>query len=273
MSISFWDYVSLGRPQWRGESSAAKAAFFFVLGSPDTHSRIRNTHVLNLIQKLPIPEKAQVLELGSGRGVSLFWLARNHPDWKLTGIDLDTEMATMSERAARKGGWDNLKFKVGAAEELMAKQQYDLIICIDALEHISDDLGLLVKIREALRPGGFVVLHVPRRRHHQWRWIKAFSEHTVDGHVGEEYEEDEFRQLIERAGFRIREFRQTFGRWGEVSFELNMLMWKKRWLRNILALLTYPVAVPIGYADTRRPPDRGNAFLAAAQPRDLEDSV
>ncbi len=266
MTVNFWDYVSLGRPQWRGEFSVAKAAFFLFLGSPDTHSRIRNTHVLNLIQELPLPDQAQVLELGSGRGVSLFWLARRHPAWQLTGIDLDEEMATMSERAARRGGWDNLKFQVGAAEDLAAQQQYDLIICIDALEHIADDLGLLLKARAALKPDGYLVLHVPRRRQHQWRWLSTFREHTVDGHVGEEYEEDEFRRLIEQAGFRLVDFRQTFGRWGEVSFELNMLQWRRRWLRNILALLTYPLAVPIGYVDTRRPPERGNAFLAAAQP-------
>ncbi len=266
MTIGFWDYVGLGRPQWRGEFSAAKAAFFFLLGSPDTHARIRNTHVLNLIQTLPLPQDAQVLELGSGRGLALFWLARHHPGWRLHGIDLDEEMATISERAARRGGWENLSFQVGAAEEIMARNRYDLIICIDALEHIADDLGLLVKIRHALKPEGFLVLHVPRRRHQQWRWLPAFREHTVDGHVGDEYTEEEFREVIGRAGFRITAFRQTFGRWGEVSFELNMLLWRKWRLRNVLALLTYPVAVPIGYVDTRRQPERGNAFLAAAQP-------
>lgn len=272
MPIKFWDYVSLGRPQWRGELSAAKSAFFLALGSPDTHTRIRNTHVLNLILRFSLPAGAQVLELGSGRGVSLFWLARQHPDWQLTGIDLDRDTATISERAARRGGWDNLTFKVGAAEDLAAKQQYDLVLCIDALEHITDDLGLLVKIREALKPEGHLVLHVPRRRHHQWRWLKAFHEHEVDGHVDEEYEEDEFRQLVESAGFEIRGLWQTFGRWGEISFELNMLLWKKWSLRNVMALLTYPIAVPLGYLDILRPPERGNAFLVAAQPLDRKDS-
>lgn len=269
MSVSFWDYVSLGRPQWRGESSLAKAMFFLALGSPDAHARIRNTHALNLIEGLSLPSRAaEVLELGSARGLSLFWLARRHPQWRLAGIDLEEEWVTISERAARRGEYDNLTFRHGAAEDLEHRESYDLILCIDALEHIPDDHGLLIKIREALRPQGYLVLHVPRRRYDQWRWIGAFREHEVDDHVGEEYREEELRDLVEKAGFRILAFRQTFGRWGEISFELNMLAWRRWKLRNLLALLTYPLAMPLGYLDIVRPPAWGNSFLVAAQPVD-----
>mgnify|MGYP001036754371 CR=1 FL=1 len=266
MPVSFWDYVSLGRPQWRGEQSAAKALFFLILGSPDTHARIRNTHVLNLIKRLSLPPEARVLELGSGRGMALFLLARQHPQWQLSGIDLDAEMASTSERAARQGGWDSFSFQEGAAENLDASEAYDLILCVDALEHIEDDLGLLQKMRHALKPGGYLVVHVPQRRRTQWRLFSAFGEHEVEGHVGEEYDEQELLHLFSRAGYRISEMHQTFGRWGEISFELNMLAWKTRWLRNILALVTYPIAVPLGYLDTRQYAEEGNSFLVAAQP-------
>ncbi|MGD8736947.1 MAG: class I SAM-dependent methyltransferase, partial [Anaerolineae bacterium] len=183
---------------------------------------------------------------------------------------LEEEWVTISERAARRGRYDNLTFRHGAAEDLENKGKYDLILCIDALEHIQDDYGLLVKIREALTPQGCLVIHVPRRRFDQWRWLRAFRDHTVDGHVGEEYQAEELRQLMESAGLDIVTFRQTFGRWGEISFELNMLAWRRWTLRNILALLTYPLAVPLGYMDVARPPSWGNGFLVAAQPAKSE---
>jgi SAM-dependent methyltransferase len=270
MTISFWDYAGLGRPQWRGESSLAKALYFLVLGAPDAHARIRNAHVLNLIEELPLPPQVEGLELGSARGLSLFWLARHHPQWQLLGVDLEEEWVTISERAARRGKYDNLAFRHGAAEDLENKGMYDLILCVDALEHIPDDYGLLVKIREALTPQGCLVIHVPRRRFDQWRLISAFQGYTVDGHVGEEYREGELRQLMERAGFRILTFQQTFGRWGEIAFELNMLAWRRWKLRNLLALLTYPLALPLGYVDVTRPPVWGNSFLVAAQPVNSE---
>jgi SAM-dependent methyltransferase len=263
--ISFWQYLGLGRPQWRGERSALKSLFFLLLGSPDAHARIRNSHVVNLIESLSLPEEARVLELGAARGLALFWLARRHPRWQLCGLDLEEEWVGISERAARRGGYDRLRFEQGAAEDLGDQGRYDLILSVDMLEHIEDDYDLLCKMGGALAPGGRLVLHVPRRRHDQQRWMGAFREFEVDGHVGEEYREAEIREVLARAGFEIYTFQQTFGRWGELAFELNMLFWKRWRLRNVLASLTYPLAMPLGYVDVRRPPERGNAFLIAAQ--------
>lgn len=266
MSIGFWDYISLGRPQWRGQTSFFKALFFLLLGSPDAHTRVRNAHVLNLVQRLPLPSKARVLDLGSGRGVALFWLARHHPDWSLIGIDLDPVMAGSSSLAAKRGGWTNLTFIQGSVNSLSDEdQQYDLVLCVDVLEHITDDVGLLQQIARVLKPEGYLVLHVPRRRQDQWRLLKVFNQHRVDDHVRNEYTEEELRQCLADAGLCIREFQYTIGYWGEVSFELNMLAWRRWWMRNLLMLLTYPVAIPIGYLDTRQHHQRGNGFLVAAQ--------
>lgn len=265
MSIGFWDYMSLGRPQWRGQPSFLKALFFLLLGCPDAHARVRNAHVLNLVQRLPLPAKARVLEIGSGRGLALFWLARHHPDWTLIGIEIDSSMAGPSCIAARRGKWTNLSFVQDSATSLSEEKCYDLVLCVDVLEHIPDDVGLLQRIARALKPGSYFVVHVPRRRQDQWRLLNVFKLHTVVDHVRNEYTEEELRQRLTDAGLYIREFQYTFGRWGEISFELNMLAWQRWWLRNLLMLLTYPVAIPLGYIDTRQHHQLGNGFLVAAE--------
>lgn len=268
MRIRFWDYAGLGRPQWRGEPSLLKSLYFFLLGAPDVHARIRNSHVLNRIAALPLPGEARVLELGSARGLALFWLARHHPSWQLTGIDLEEEWVAVSERAARRGGYHNLAFRCGPAQELAEKESYDLILCVDVLEHIVDDAGLLRQMKEALKPGGYLVLHVPRRRHEQWRWLRAFREHDIEGHVREEYRDQDLRQLLPAAGYRLVDLRETFGRWGEVAFELNMMGWKHWRLRTLITLLTYVPSLLLGFLDVQHVRGRGNAFLVVAEADD-----
>ncbi len=263
--IGFWDYMGLGRQQWRGQTSGFKALFFLLLGSPDAHTRVRNTHVLNLVQRLPVPSNARVLDIGSGRGVALFWLARHHPDWKLRGIELDPVMFNSSRRAASRGGWPNLRFVQDSGTNLSEEEWYDLVLCVDVLEHITDDVELLRQIARALKPQGYLVMHVPRLHQEQWRWLKIFKEHRVDGHVRDGYTEEDLRQRLADAGFKICEFQYTIGCWGEISFELNMLAWRRWWLRNLLMMLTYPVAIPVGYIDTQQHHQRGNGFLVAAQ--------
>jgi SAM-dependent methyltransferase len=162
------------------------------------------------------------------------------------------------------------------------RQTYDLIISIDVLEHIQDDVGLLRQFRQALKPGGYLVLHVPRRHQEMWRWLPVFHRHgvnrytreestaggfhkvVIEGHVRDEYTAEELRQVVEEAGFRVMDLRETIGRWGEISFELNNLLWPWPFLRYLLALLTYPIAAPIGYLDIRQQPSRGNSLLITA---------
>jgi SAM-dependent methyltransferase len=283
--ISFWDFVGMGRPQWRGQTSLLKAAFFLILGTPDMHTRMRNSHVINQIECLDLPPHSQVLEGGFGRAATLFWLARHHPNWRLTGVELDPLMAEDARRAIKRGGYPNIKIIGGSIEDLAEEIIYDLAISIDIMEHIEDDVGFLRRYLRALKPGGCLVLHVPKRHQEQWRLIPAFRQHHVrgfvrdkccpdgglrqvyvDGHVRDEYTVEELRQVIEKAGFKIVAWRETIGRWGEISFELNNLLWPRPVLRYLLALLTYPIAVPLGYLDVRCTPQQGNSFLVTAQP-------
>jgi hypothetical protein len=135
------------------------------------------------------------------------------------------------------------------------------------MEHIPDDVGLLRLIYRSLNPGGYLVLHVPRRHQEQWRLFRAFTQHTVESHVREEYVEAELRQRFAEAGFTICELHQTFGRAAETAFELNQAFWQRWSLRQFMAIATYPVALPLGYFDTRRYQQRGNSFLVVAQRR------
>jgi SAM-dependent methyltransferase len=281
--ISFWDFVSMGRPHWRGQTAWYKALAFFIFGSPDIHTRLRNSYVLNQINGLPMPAESHVLEAGAGRAIPLFWLAGRHPGWRLTGIELDPVLARSTQSALAYTGFKNISLIEGNILELDAESVYDLVICIDTLEHIQDDVGLLRRFRDTLRPGGYVVIHVPRRHQQMWRWLPVFHHHgvvghhrdtyvagerrriVIEGHVREEYTPEELQQVAEEAGFTAVTVRETIGRLGEISFELNNLFWTRPTLRYLLALLTYPIAIVLAYLDVKRNPAQGNSLLLTAR--------
>lgn len=280
--VGFWNFVSMGREQWRGQQSPLKAAFFLFLGTPDTHTRLRNSYVINQIERLDLPSQSHVMEGGFGRAIVLSWLARRHPDWHLTGVDLDPLMAEAARRVVEGGRYSNVEIVEGNIESLDEERTYDLAISIDTLEHIEDDLDFLRKHFRALKPGGFLVLHVPKRRQEQWRLIPAFRRHRVreivredasdgeahqvhvHGHVRDEYTAEELLHVVREAGFEIVDFRETIGRWGEASFELNNLLWPFPILRYLSALFTYPLAVPLGYIDVCSNPSQGNSLMVTA---------
>lgn len=279
--VTFREFVSMGRPHWRGQDSWWKAATFFIFGSPDTHTRLRNSYVINTINQLSLPDDCRVLEAGCGRAIPTLWLARNNPDWQLTGMELDPVMTRSLEKVIESGDYPNVKLIEADILELDNEDAYDLIICIDTLEHIKDDVGLLRRFQRALSSGGHMVIHVPRRHQEMWRWIPAFKNHgvvghtresdseehsrvVIEGHVREEYTASELRNVVEAADFQVINLSETIGRLGEISFELNNLFWKNRSIRYPLALLTYPIAIPIGFMDINRYSQEGNSLLITA---------
>jgi SAM-dependent methyltransferase len=272
----------MGRAHWRGQDSWYKAAAFFVFGSPDTHTRLRNSYVIRQIKSLDLPENSTVLEAGCGRGIPLLWLAKNHPEWHLYGMELDPLMVSSLRQVVKSEEYENVTIVEKDILELDEAGAYDLVVCIDTLEHIVDDVGLLRRFRKSLKPGGYLVIHVPRRHQEMWRWIPAFKKHgvvghvrekedngehirvVIEGHVREEYTASELRQVAEKAGFTVVDLRETIGRLGEISFELNNLFWTSRRLRYPLAFLTFPISVPLAYLDVRQDPQTGNSLMLTA---------
>jgi ubiquinone/menaquinone biosynthesis C-methylase UbiE len=265
MQLSFLDFLNLGRPQWRGQSDLFRKAVWAILGAPDIHTRIRNAHVINKVLSLDLPENTNVLDLGCGRAVGLFDLSRRHQNWRFTGIELDQEMFQSCEKAAKKGGFENIQFLQADLESLDPEGSFNLALCSDVLEHIHADVEFLRKVYDFLIPGGFLIVHVPKRRQDQWRLFRQFRRHTVAGHVDNEYTEVQLKSSLASAGFRVLDLKHTFGKAAEVAFEINHLFWETWTLRQIIATITAPITIPLGYSDLYRAQGSGNSMLAFAQ--------
>lgn len=260
MPLSFFDFIHLGSHQWRVQSNPFASLFMRIFGPLGIHARIRNARVINACESLDLKEY-QVLDLGSGHGYVLYWMALHYPQATMEGIDIDQQQVEECENIAQSIGLSNLHFKGGTFESLPDQSLYDLVISIDVLEHVEDDTGMLRKIAEVLRPGGTAVIHVPLRHQLQQRIFPVFKKHTVNDHIRDEYLPDEIIKKVEQAGLCVIKVEYGFGFWGELSFELNNLFWNRKWLRTASALMTLPISLIMGYVDVRSHLRNGNSIL------------
>jgi SAM-dependent methyltransferase len=266
MPLSFFDFLYLGSDQWRVMENPLVKAFFRLFGPLGTHARIRNARVLNALleQKIDLRE-SQILDIGSGYGYSLNWLARRFPGAKLDGYELDSSQVVKCQKIVRSSKRSNLSFHQGTIEDVEQEDCYDVVISIDVLEHIDDDLGTLKGIRRVLKPGGMVVMHIPLRHQLQKRIFPIFQQHTQFDHVRDEYLAEEITEKVVLAGLSIVSFEYGFGTLGELSFELNNLFWSQRLLRNITAVLFWPASIVLGYFDTVTKHTAGNSMVIVAR--------
>jgi SAM-dependent methyltransferase len=133
---------------------------------------------------LPAPDATHVLDAGCGSGRTLEELAEYGT---VSGVELDPDAAAVARRRGSDGGFD---VHVGRLEELpWAEDTFDLITCLDVIEHTRDDKVTLASLRRVCKPGGWLLVTVPA---YQALW----SRHDVANHHFRRYS----RLLLRGAG-------------------------------------------------------------------------
>ncbi len=140
------------------------------------------------LDRLVLPAGARVLDAGCGSGRTLQELV----DYgRVNGLELNTEAAEL----ARQRGLGEVE--IGRLEELPWDDgTFDLMTCLDVIEHVPDDVAALIELRRVCRPGGWLLVTVPA---YQGLW----SRHDVANHHFRRYSRPRLRGAAAAAGWRI----------------------------------------------------------------------
>lgn len=106
-----------------------------------------------------------VLDLGAGMGGLSVALLRDFrtEGLRLQAMDYNPDYCRIARLRGERYGI-RLPIVVAAGEHLpYASSTFDLVICLDVLEHVADAPSVLREIYRALRPGGIVLTTVPNR--------------------------------------------------------------------------------------------------------------
>jgi SAM-dependent methyltransferase len=123
----------------------------------------------------PTASTPELLDIGCGTGVMLGELAR-------FGHAQGTDMENAAVDYCHRRGLHNVTV-AGAPPLPFAASTFDLITILDVLEHIDDDVGMVVEMRRLLRPGGRAIATVPafpalwgrqdEISHHKRRYVRS----------------------------------------------------------------------------------------------------
>ncbi len=117
--------------------------------------------------------------------------------------------------------------------------RYDLILCIDILEHIADDQAALKKLYDVTMPGGILVLHVPAL-YRRYPVLRKRLNFEVAGHVRTGYEPAEIRGKVEQSGFQIQSSGFTYGFLETLANNISYMITRARMENKYLYALAFP---------------------------------
>lgn len=244
-------YERLWAGGWRSSSLTAPGASY----------RTRRRLFLSCFRPVYRPG-ARVLDVGCGNGSLLADIARRHRDvGPLIGTDVADAALDVARQALPEGRFFRCDPQVDA---IPVGEPCDIVTSSDVLEHTADYRAVIARMRDALRPGGALIVSVPHSMAHWGPHDEAV------GHV-RRFERDELAGALERAGLRVA----RLFTWGSVLYGLyyRLLLnrvspartWKpKSWLMRrahdalYLALFADDLFVNVGtgrmlFAVARRP--------------------
>lgn len=112
------------------------------------------------VKELKLKPGDKVLEVGCGSGRNFFYLAQAvGPDGQIVGFDYSQEMLDAAKKLCDRNGWQNVKLIQGdAAEMAVGETDFDGVLSVLGISAIPGWEQALKKCRDALRPGGRLVV-------------------------------------------------------------------------------------------------------------------
>jgi 2-polyprenyl-6-hydroxyphenyl methylase/3-demethylubiquinone-9 3-methyltransferase len=127
----------------------------------DPEGEFRPLHDLNPARLDYIEARAglagrRVLDVGCGGGLLAEGMARRGA--RVTGIDLAPEALAVARLHALESGVE-VDYRLETAESLAGARPaaYDLVTCLEMLEHVPDPAGIVASLARLVRPGGHVI--------------------------------------------------------------------------------------------------------------------
>ena len=140
------------------------------------------------LDRLELPAGARVLDAGCGSGRTLVELERYGA---VSGVELSPDAAAVARE--RCPG----EVVIGRLEQLPWEDRtFDLITCLDVIEHTPDDRVTLRELRRVAKPGARLVVTVPA-------YNALWSEHDEANHHYRRYGRRSLRAAAGEAGWNV----------------------------------------------------------------------
>lgn len=217
------------------------------------------------------PQKAHILDAGAGFGQYTYFMSGLSKEYCILAVDVKEEQVCDCNRFFREIGRENVLFKIEDLTTFRKEQSFDLIVCVDVMEHIEEDVDVMTNYYHSLREGGQLIISTPSDQ--GGSDVHDDSEDSfIEEHVRDGYSKEDIKDKLKRSGFRRVKVHYAYGTPGKVSWRLSMkypmkmLNFSKLFfiVLPVYYLLVYPVAFVLNWIDSHSAHQTGSGLIVLA---------
>jgi len=166
-------------------------------------------------------KEISIYDAGSGYGQYTYFMTKHLMPCTVYSVDIKEKWINDSREFFNQQKISNVEFAVEDLTEIGHQNRFDLIVCVDVMEHIEDDKRVFSNFFNALTKGGYMLINSPSifggSDVHNEKEESFISEHARDGYSNEDLE----LKLIP-LGFSTYRSRYTYGFWGDKAWRLGI---------------------------------------------------
>lgn len=236
--------------------------FYFILDM----LLLRQWYVKKEIKKhFPKDKPICFYDAGAGFGQYSYFILKHFKNAKVHAVDLKTDYMDSFARYAAKHSWQDFSAQQADLTDYIPKDKFDLILAIDILEHIENDEQILKNFRKVLDTNGKLIISSPSNFDES---AKFTEEHVRPG-----YSKEDIISKLENAEFKIISFEYTYGKVGQIYWELCLkyplsLINRSKLFFLILPfyyLASYPISFLFMILDLKAKNEIGTGVIVVAE--------
>lgn len=215
--------------------------------------------------------RVRIYDAGAGYGQYSYWLSGFSKGWDITAIDVKEEQVADCNAFFQRIGRPQVRFAVGDVTRFTSPDTFDLVVCVDVMEHILEDEAALRCYSTSLRAGGMLIISTPSDQ--GGSDVHGDDEGSfIEEHVRDGYNMGDLEAKCLRNGFSKVEARYSYGTPGKISWRLSMkwplLMLNTSKLFFIVLpfyyLIAYPIAFVLNWLDVHTTRRTGTGLIVKA---------
>ena len=162
-----------------------------------------------------------IYDAGSGYGQYTYFMSKHLQPCKIHSIDIKEDWIEDSKEYFHSSGIENVSFGVEDLTKIKYDNKFDLIVCVDVMEHIKDDILVFQNYYRALKNESYLLVNTPSTFGgsdvHNEDEESFIGEHARDG-----YSKEDIELKIHGFGFETHQSQYTYGFWGDKAWRLGI---------------------------------------------------
>lgn len=201
-----------------------------------------------------LPGRINIYDAGTGFGQYTWHMYKNLQPADIYAVDVKEDWIRDLKLFFKNNS--EVSFGIEDLRFIDHREKFDLIVCVDVMEHILEDTTVFSNFYSALKPGGFLIINSPSifggSDVHGDEDESFVGEHARDG-----YSAEELTEKLLPAGFKVYKYRYSYGFWGDkawrlgIKYPMQILNISKIFLVLLpfYYIVTFPFTVIMMYAD------------------------